>query len=352
MNQRNPSDIRSEWFALRESGEGLRTLDIAGRLGEPEGALVASVCGAATGPVRATRLEATWPAFIGLLPRLGTVKAITRNPHAVIEVEGRYDNVEFFGTMGQSVSDIDLRIFSSRWRDGFAVEEDTKRGVRKSLQFFDAYGLALHKIYALAATDAAVYGELVGEHTHADQSAGQVFEPRPAPARPRPDDAIDVAGLRAAWLAMTNTHEFHGLLRRFEVTRTQALRLAGTDLAYRVDPGSLETTLREAARTEMPIMIFVGNPGLVQIYSGPVRRVVPMGGWANVLDPAFNLHVWREGVTEAWVVRKPTDRGVITALEFYDTAGEQVALIVGKRKDEQPESPAWRSLAEAAPTLA
>jgi putative hemin transport protein len=95
-------------------------------------------------------------------------------------------------------------------------------------------------------------------------------------------------------------------------------------------------------------MIFVGNPGLVQIFTGVVRRVVPTGGWVNVLDPAFNLHVWREGVTEAWLVRKPTEHGIITSLEFYDATGEQVALFVGKRKGDQPESPAWRSLAEAA----
>jgi putative hemin transport protein len=157
-------------------------------------------------------------------------------------------------------------------------------------------------------------------------------------------------GLRAAWLAMTDTHAFHGILRTFSATRTQALRLAGSDLAYRVDPSALETTLREAARTELPFMIFVGNPGVVQIFTGVVRRVVPTGGWANVLDPAFNLHVWREGVTEAWLVRKPTEQGIITTLEFYDAHGEQVALFVGKRKGDQPESPAWRALAEAAPT--
>ncbi len=349
MTQRDPSDVRHEWFTLRDAGEGLRALDIAKRLGVSEAELVASVCGADAGPVRATRLEAAWPAFIARMPRLGRVKAITRNAHAVIEVEGRYDNVEFFGTMGQSVSDVDLRIFSSRWKHGFAVEEETRHGVRKSLQFFDPHGLALHKVYALAATDAVAYRELINEHAHADPSPGLAVEPRPAPPPRRPDAEVDVEGLRAAWRALTNTHEFHGLLRRFGATRTQALALAGPDLAYRVDPAALEASLREASRVELPIMIFVGNPGLVQIYSGPVRRVAPVGGWANVLDPAFNLHVWREGVAEAWLVRKPTADGVITSLEFYDAAGEQIALFVGKRKDNQPESPVWRSLAEAQP---
>ena len=49
--------------------------------------------------------------------------------------------------------------------------------------------------------------------------------------------------------------------------------------------------LEGAAAAELPVMIFVGNPGCVQIHSGPVRRIEVMGPWLNVLDPRFNLHL-------------------------------------------------------------
>jgi putative hemin transport protein len=48
-------------------------------------------------------------------------------------------------------------------------------------------------------------------------------------------------------------------------------------------------------------------------------------------------------------VRKPTRDGVVTALELYDSEGEQIALLVGKRKPGQKESEAWRSLVESLP---
>jgi hypothetical protein len=41
----------------------------------------------------------------------------------------------------------------------------------------------------------------------------------------------------------------------------------------------------------MPVMIFVGNMGCIQIHGGPVEKIVPMGPWINVMDPRFNLHL-------------------------------------------------------------
>ena len=124
----DPGSVRNEWMRLRSAQRGLHALDIAERVGVSECQLLASACGGAN-EVSATRLQANWANFIGKLPGLGLVKTVTRNPQAVIEVDGSYDNIEFFGTTGQSVSTIDLRIFVSRWKHGFAVREKTKRGI-------------------------------------------------------------------------------------------------------------------------------------------------------------------------------------------------------------------------------
>lgn len=145
---------------------------------------------------------------------------------------------------------------------------------------------------------------------------------------------------------MKDTHEFHGLLRKFDVNRTQALRLVGDDLARPVARDSLEKVLHDAAAIGLPFMVFVGNPGLIQIHTGPVRKIAKMGPSINVLDPAFNLHVRTDRIDRAWVVRKPTADGIVTALELYDDAGEQIALLVGARKPGQHENETWRSLVE------
>lgn len=346
----DPNALQASFLRLRASEKGLHALELAERLGVSECQLLASACGA-TEPISAIRLQASWPEFIAKLPKLGLVKTVTRNPHAVIEVEGTYDNVEFFGTMGQSVSSVDLRIFVSRWGQGFAVREETKRGISRGLQFFDKAGRAVHKLYLRDASDHTFFDTLVREHTSHDQSATQTVElPREAEA-PRPDARIDLAGLREAWLSMKDTHEFHGLLRTFDVTRTQALRLIGDDLARPLERDSLVKVLSAAAETELPFMIFVGNPGLVQIHTGTIKKVAPMGPWINVLDPGFDLHVRMDRIDSAWMVRKPTADGIVTALEVYDAQGDQITLLVGKRKPGQPESAAWRSLVEGLRSL-
>lgn len=344
----DPNALRAAWIRLRASEKGLHALELAERLQVTECELLASACGA-TEPVAATRLQASFPDLIAKLPTLGHLKTVTRNRHAVIEVEGTYDNIEFFGTMGQSVSSVDLRIFASRWGHAFAVREETKRGISRGLQFFDKSGLAVHKLYLRDASDHAAFDALVREHTASDQSTAQTVEPPTTGAEVRPDDAIDLPSLREAWLAMKDTHEFFGLLRKFGVARTQALRLIGEDLARPVATASLEKILYAAAGTDLPIMIFVGNPGVVQIYTGALRKVAPMGPWINVLDPGFDLHVRADRIANAWVVRKPTVDGIVTALELYDADGEQIALLVGKRKPGEQENAAWRLLAEGLP---
>jgi putative hemin transport protein len=92
-------------------------------------------------------------------------------------------------------------------------------------------------------------------------------------------------------------------------------------------------------------MCFVGSRGCIQIFTGKVKNIKAMGPWINVLDPDFNLHLRESGVIEAWLVRKPTTDGDVTAVELFDAEGNQVAQMFGTRKPGQPENRQWRALA-------
>ena len=94
-----------------------------------------------------------------------------------------------------------------------------------------------------------------------------------------------------------------------------------------------------------------GNAGCLQIHTGPVKRIVATEGWINVLDPATNLHLREAGVVAAWIVRKPTTDGIVTALECYDNAGEQVVQFFGERKPGSPEREDWRAFCAGLPRL-
>lgn len=340
------------WQAAREQGK--RARDIATEAGVSEAELIASAIGAPAtelgpAPIKSVRLDVKPVDFLPKLTGVGPVKTITRNDSAVLEVEGVYENLEFFEKhgMGQALGAIDLRIFLRHWKKAFWIEEQTKRGPRQSLQFFDASGTAIHKIYATGKTDTAAFTALAEAHFATEQASTESTEAAAAKPAEKPDAEIDVAAFRAAWAAMKDTHAFFGLMNRFGVTRTQALRLAGSEYAQPLPQDCLGTLLSTAASTELPIMIFVGNAGLIQIHTGPVRKIVTMDEWWNILDPETNLHVKRDLVHSAWIVRKPTADGIVTSVELYDAAGETVLYAFGQRKPGQTEQPAWRELAES-----
>jgi putative hemin transport protein len=98
-------------------------------------------------------------------------------------------------------------------------------------------------------------------------------------------------------------------------------------------------------------MVFVGNPGVIQIHTGPVRRLAVRDNWFNVLDPGFNLHLREDGVACAWVVIKPTADGPVTALELYDQDGQQLVQFFGKRQPNQHEPDAWRQIVHELPRV-
>lgn len=91
-------------------------------------------------------------------------------------------------------------------------------------------------------------------------------------------------------------------------------------------------------------MVFVGNAGLVQIHTGPVRNIQIMGPWLNVLDADFNLHLRQDHIAQTWLVRKPTSAGLVSSLELFDATGNSIAMFFGARKPDHPELGAWRAL--------
>lgn len=340
--QGDPQSIRDRFLALRGERPGLRTRDLADELGVSEGEVVAARCG--TGVVR---LAPRWRELLHGLGAVGPVMALTRNDYAVHEKIGVYSDVRLSGEHHGLVldPDIDLRLFFGHWAHAFAVTETTRGRELTSIQVFDVDGSAVHKVYVRDGTDRAAFAALVAGLTSEDQSPALSVTSLPPERAARPDDEVDVDLLRRRWSALRDTHEFFPMLRDLDLGRPQALRLVGHEFARPLDPGAFGRTLEGAAAMELPIMVFVGNPGVIQIHGGPIRTVRPVGEWMNVLDDGFNLHLRTTGIAETWLVRKPTDDGIVTSVELFDAEGRQIAWIFGQRKPGQPELEAWRDLA-------
>ena len=87
--------------------------------------------------------------------------ALTRNDHVVHERKGVYENISFNNHVGLVLgADIDFRLFLGDWKFGFAVHENE----RFSLQFFNSYGDAAHKIYLTEKSNKEAYDVLVEKY--------------------------------------------------------------------------------------------------------------------------------------------------------------------------------------------
>lgn len=343
-----PTSLADAWRSVVAGTAEARPRDLARALGHTEAELVA----AAAPEDGVHRLRPDWAQLLHALPEVGEVMVLTRNDHAVHEKTGRFGNIRGMGGAILVLNEaIDLRLFVAQWRHGFDVTVPTKAGPRRSLQIFDRHGDAVLKIYRTEGTDAAAFDALCVRF-HADTATTALtLEPVPEDDAPRPDEEVDLATLREGWRALRDVHNFRHLLKDAGAERHQALRLVGRDYAEEVRPDALLRVLNLAADRDVPIMVFVGNRGCVQIHTGPVSRIVEMRGWINVLDPAFNLHVKADATASAWVVRKPQADGVVTALELYDAENRNFAILYGARLPGMPETDTWRGVLETLPRV-
>ena len=338
-----PKALRDAWHALT-AGQNLRIRDAAHKLGVSEAQLLATGIGE-----HVTRLAGDLRDLMMRMGELGPVMALTRNEAAVHEKEGVYQNIAQGDQIGLVLGEaIDLRLLYDKWAFGYAVEERTGSHTRHSFQFFDACGDAIHKIYLREGADTLAFEALCDAWAAPVQIPGETVLPHPAGSAPeRPDEAVDVEALRAGWRSMTDTHRFFGLLKKHKLSRTQAFRLIGNEFATPLLTNTPARLLQSAATTGQEIMVYVGNPGCIQIHSGPVKNIQRVGNWINVLGPGFSLHLREDLVAQAWLVKKPSADGIVTSVELFDAAGEFIAYFFGQRKPGLPETTGWRMLAES-----
>lgn len=348
------TDLRARFATFRNAHPSTRIRTAAREMGVSEAELVATGVDGEAIPLAMPGTN--WREIIPELEALGEVMALTRNDACVHEKHGVYDQVSIDLPHGMALvldDPIDLRLFCARWRFGFAVStpwDGGADGFRHSLQFFDASGDAVHKVFLTRKSDLDAYHALVAAH----RASGDLTvdtEPRPTPEAETPDAEVDVDGFLAAWAGLQDTHDFFPLLRDHGLSRTQALRLAEGRFTERAEPLAVRRALEAASATGTPIMVFVGNRGAIQIHSGPVQKLVERGPWFNVLDPGFNLHLDETQIADVWVVVKPTEDGDVTAVEAYDASGQQIVQLFGERKPGRPELELWRETVRALPRL-
>lgn len=343
-NKMTPEAIRQ----ARLDNPKMRERDLAQQLNISEADFVAAYCG-----ISATRITPRIETFLTEIEALGEVMALTRNESAVHEKIGVYDKPIIGKHASMMLGEqIDLRLFPNSWVHGFAVEKEDGDVIRRSLQFFDAAGEAIHKIHLRPASNLEAYTALVAKLKLEDQTQSIEITNLPKPEQKKRElEELDTVSLRDRWTQMKDVHEFFGILNSLEMTRHQAVQVIGQDYAWQLDNDALTAMMHHAAQEELPIMCFVGNRGCIQIHSGPIQNVKPMGPWINVMDETFHMHLRADHIAELWAVRKPTKDGHVTSLEAYGAEGDMIIQFFGKRHEGSHERPDWRNLVENLPRL-
>ncbi len=343
-------DLRQAYLEARAAGGAVPPRDAARAMGVTEGMLIDAHVDAPPDAgghgLQAQRLRGDFPRLLSALSRAGELTALTCNAYCVHERTGVYEHLSAYGEPGRETGmalgdEIDLRLYYGHWAHGYAVRE----GEQQSLQFFDAHGVAVHKVYTRPATHMAAWQALRLGWIDAKASAPQ-WRPLHESAM-QVDADVDADAFRAGWSSLRDTHELFGLLRRHGLRRLRAMELAAPGFAQPVDHHAARVLLQGAAASGLPLMVFVGNPGVTQIHAGPVRRVAVAGPWLQVQDARFSLQLREDAIAQAWAVRTPTVDGLVSSLELYAHDGELMAQFFGQRKPGQPERCAWRELLNA-----
>lgn len=336
-------DLQERWDLLKKQDPSMRIRNAADALGVSELELLKLGLGNTV-----TKLSDDITQILSQFHTLGRVKTITRNDPAVHETVGAYKDLKIVhgGKVGLCLEELDLRFMLPEWRYAFSVKEDTAHGPRKSIQFFDPHGLAIHKAYAISETNDKAWEALVKEFTAVQQDFDFTASERPVKIYKNAGKTA-AAKVRDEWLAIKDVHDFNPMLKRLGIHRMEALRLVGSDFARPLPINRVEQSIDSAVERKVPIMVFASNPGMVQIYTGQIEKIMRMGSWYNILDKDFNLHLNTARIKSVWLVRRPTDEGVITSIEAYGLNGDLILTLFGARKPGEPELEAWRDLVES-----
>lgn len=336
--------LKSKWKQLQAAEPDLLTDELAKRIGVTELELVAARVG--SGVIRLAE-DAIIDIF-SVLPEVGRVMVFASNSACRYMKKGWFDGVLLGKTSGEVIGGaIDLRLYFEHFKYAFIVKEKMHGVLHESLQFFDIDGTAVVKIYKIEQTNTKLWQRLVNTFSSLDQNP-YVFVNDASQSGPGiASHKVDTQSLLCSWCKnCICPYETHGLLKAYNVSRLQSLRLLGKQFAQKADDYTAEFILYKAAQTGLPIKITTESSGLIQAHSGVINNFKKVGWWINVLEEDFNLHLRYDLIAETWVVKKPTTAGTVTSVEMYDDKGQQIISFYGQSMPGRPEMAAWTELAD------
>lgn len=340
MAQHN-TQLKKRWQKLVEEKPKTRIRDAAQILNVSEMELLVTDI-----PQNVLQLQGDFKALMQRLTGVGKVMSLVRNEIAVHELSGIYPNLVFNQNphIGVAMNSIDLKIHFNEYCYAFAVKTPQGKNELRSIQFFDSNGQALQKIYLKNQEHIETWEEIIDNFVDKNQATD--FELIKAESGSKSFANIDVNKFRKDWENMLDVHDLQSIIANYEISRHEAISIVGEPHARLVKTDAINRLIENVFELQLSCMVFVGNKGATQIYSGGFKKIAEMGEWMNVLDPNFNLHVLNNAVNDVWITKKPTKHGIVTSMEVYDVNGKLCLQFSPENNAEKQESLQWRALLE------
>lgn len=290
------------------------------------------------------------------LHTLGVVESIVRNEFCVHEKQGVYRNLEIGKVMGLALGEgdgLDLRIFMQKWKHMLAIINPDKKNPSYCIAFFDQNGHAINKAFLTKFDDEilTIWQNLTDKYAKTAPNNIEILSILPQDEwifHPLNDE--DKQNFGKDWLAMTDVHQFHGILGKYELDRASGYTQAPDGMTTAVRPDVIEALLEKLTSEQVNSMIFVGNTGLVQIFAGALHHVKRMGDWINIMDKkqtGFTMHLKDKALSQVWFIKRPHNDGFTSAFEGFDKKGNSILAIFGERHEGQAQDPKWQALAQS-----
>lgn len=340
--QIDPERILAGWKAALGNDAQKPPADIAAAMNITEAELMAARVGFGV-----VRLRPEWNALLAALPGLRQVRAVTANSCAVLETTGAYPALpqmaSYFAMAGDG---IDLRLSLPYWDSAFAVvERNSSPGKTiRSICCYGKNGALIHTILLTSESSISGFEELVEHFIHPYQSRTQMTEPGFGSAPTVPPEAVNKDLLLERWGAMNDTREFFSLLREFSLSRQGAFQLGESRFTRRLAPELLYGLLNSFAQRKIPVLLLVGHSACVQVYRGLLKSAGESENEVTVRAAKIRGRFHKAALTTAWLVDKPTSKGIVRSLELFDSASHPVASVMAMAAEGALSPSQWEAL--------
>ncbi|MCC5916770.1 MAG: hypothetical protein JJU02_05520 [Cryomorphaceae bacterium] len=331
--------LAEKYEALIAKNPNLRIRDAADALGCSEAELLFY-----TG--QGKLLDTTPTACIQTFEKMGHVMSLTRNQSCVLEHKGTFKKVDIHGQVATVIGSIETRAFFHGWIHFFAVEFAKGNRQMRSIQVFDRFGDAVTKVYLLEDENPEAYNLLTSQVKSTDHFT---VESGPEATTEEIPSDFDKQSFVDSWKKIGDPHDFFGMLRTYNIGRYSAMKVAEGACTYNFPTDAIPELLKRVAAESMPIMIFAGNRGNIQIHQDVIKQVVPLEQpngkhWINVMDSEFNMHLRMDLLRDSWVVYKPSADGPVWSIECYDENQQLAVQFFGLRKPGIAQPTEWKAL--------